>query len=103
MELIKNALEDQLHSQIHDICRQRQELDKNEREVIAIIVKEDLQNKTLIDRLLEESVRDIFFVQPLSRSRMEEDQEKPDEDEEDMKQKCRSRRQRRDSHQRWMS
>ena len=74
MELNKNVLEDELNSQLEEIHRQREELNKKEKDVIATTLREDLENKTLIGTLLEESVRKIFDEEPTSRTDVERDQ-----------------------------
>ncbi|GJC79767.1 hypothetical protein ColLi_02605 [Colletotrichum liriopes] len=60
MELTKNALENRAFTQLEEIRRQREELDRQEKGLIEEMVKEDRDHKALIGRLLEASVKDIF-------------------------------------------
>ncbi|KZL68385.1 ubiquinol-cytochrome-c reductase cytochrome c1, partial [Colletotrichum incanum] len=60
MELTKNALEDRALSQLEGIRRQREELDRQEKGLTEEMVKDDHDNKMLIGRLLEASVKEIF-------------------------------------------
>ncbi|KAL1983232.1 hypothetical protein VTN96DRAFT_330 [Rasamsonia emersonii] len=60
MELNKNVLEDTLAQELQEIQRQREELDRREKESIARALREDQENKALIGLLLEESVKRIF-------------------------------------------
>ncbi|KAF2467964.1 uncharacterized protein BDR25DRAFT_233446, partial [Lindgomyces ingoldianus] len=60
MELNKNALEDELASELQKISRQREELDEKERSLRAKMLSSDSENMRLIRSLLEESVREIF-------------------------------------------
>lgn len=60
MELNKNVLENDTSSQLAELRRQREELERQERELIANAIKEDLNNKALIGNLLEKSVGHIF-------------------------------------------
>src|SRR5436190_12429427 len=63
MELNKNVLEDGLCHQLQEIHRQREVLNKKEKDLIAGVLRDDLENKTLVGLLLEESVRNIFAEQ----------------------------------------
>ncbi|KAK1675199.1 hypothetical protein BDP55DRAFT_159999 [Colletotrichum godetiae] len=60
MVLTKNVLENRTLFSLDDIRRQREELDRQEKEVIESMVKEDSDHKALIGRLLEAAVDDIF-------------------------------------------
>lgn len=60
MKLNKNALEDAATAGLDEIKRQREELDRREKEVIARMVKEDKQNKAFMGVLLEDSVNRIL-------------------------------------------
>ncbi|KAH6880116.1 hypothetical protein B0T10DRAFT_532044 [Thelonectria olida] len=56
MELTKNFLENDTSSKLDDIRRQREELDRRERELIANMVRQDREDKALVGKLLMESV-----------------------------------------------
>jgi len=71
MELNKNVLEDELNTLLREIQRQREELDRKEKELIVTTLKEDLDNKALIGLLLEESVHRIFDEDFTSRADLE--------------------------------
>ncbi|KAJ0303192.1 hypothetical protein COL5a_005894 [Colletotrichum fioriniae] len=60
MELTKNVLEDRAAAQLEDIRRQREDLDRQEREFIESMLKEDQEHKALIGSLLEIAVDDIL-------------------------------------------
>ncbi|KAK1634019.1 hypothetical protein BDP81DRAFT_433553 [Colletotrichum phormii] len=60
MVLTKNVLENRTLFSLDDIRRQREELDRQEKELIESMVKEDRDHKALIGRLLEAAVDDIF-------------------------------------------
>ncbi|KAF2094636.1 hypothetical protein NA57DRAFT_18840, partial [Rhizodiscina lignyota] len=60
MELDKNVLENDLTQKLKEIRRQREELDREEKDAVASVVRRDLENKSLIGILLEESVKNIF-------------------------------------------
>lgn len=75
MELNKNVLEDGLCHQLQEIRRQREALDEKEKDLIAGVLREDLENKVLIGVLLEESVRDIFAEQDRTSAELEKDQD----------------------------
>lgn len=60
MELNKNVLEDMASNELRRIHQKRAELDMMEAEVIQKMLTDDMDNKALIGRLLEESVHDIF-------------------------------------------
>ena len=70
MELSKNVLEDSMTCELEEIRRQRQELDEKEKHLVANMLKEDQENRSLIGSLLEESIKRIFFeetkAQPVS-------------------------------------
>jgi len=75
VELNKNVLEDGLSRELQEIRRQREELDRKEKDLIARVLREDLENKSLIGLLLEESVRNIFAEQGASLAELEKDQD----------------------------
>ncbi|KAI3553391.1 hypothetical protein CABS01_11973 [Colletotrichum abscissum] len=60
MELTKNVLEDRAAAQLEDIRRQREDLDRQEREFIENMIKEDQEHKALIGSLLETAVAEIL-------------------------------------------
>ena len=60
MELNKNALEDSVTTELREIQRQREELDRREAELIDGMVDNDLRNKVFVGQLLEEYVKDTF-------------------------------------------
>lgn len=60
LELSKTAIEDKAVRELEEINRRRAELDKMERELRVRMVAEDRDNKALVGRLLEDSVKDIF-------------------------------------------
>ncbi|RYP34164.1 hypothetical protein DL767_004391 [Monosporascus sp. MG133] len=60
MKLNKNALEITATAGLEEIKRQREELDKREKEIVAQMVKEDRENKVFMGVLLEESVDRIL-------------------------------------------
>lgn len=60
MELNKNALENTASASLDEIQRQRELLDRKEREVIANMMKDDQETKGLIGALLEDSVGRIL-------------------------------------------
>lgn len=60
MELNKNVLEDAVGHELEKIRRQREELERMEKDLIGNMKKEDLENTSLIGSLLEDSVRKIF-------------------------------------------
>ncbi|KAL1962115.1 hypothetical protein VTN77DRAFT_582 [Rasamsonia byssochlamydoides] len=60
MELNKNVLEDALSQELGVIHRQREELNRREKDSIARVLQEDRENQSLIGVLLEESVKRIF-------------------------------------------
>ena len=60
MELNKNVLEDTVSCRLQEIQRQREELDRTEKELIRGMLKDDMDNKALVGQLLEDSVRGIF-------------------------------------------
>jgi len=75
MELNKNVLEDSLSHELQEIRQQREALDRKEKDLIANMLREDLENKSLIGILLEESVRNIFAEQVSSLAELEKDQD----------------------------
>lgn len=60
IELIKNSLEDRATSKLAEIQRQREELDRQERQLVEDMIREDRDNMTLIGSLLEGSIEKIF-------------------------------------------
>jgi hypothetical protein len=64
MELNKNVLEDTLNQELQVIQQQREELDRQERELISKTFRDDGDNKALIGLLLKESVDRIFNHDP---------------------------------------
>ncbi|KAJ9143437.1 hypothetical protein NKR23_g6651 [Pleurostoma richardsiae] len=79
MELNKNVLEDTVTRELQDIQQKREELDRLEAELTQGMLKDDLDNKTLIGQLLEDSLQGIF-----SKGKKKEevgDKEKDDDDE----------------------
>ncbi|KAI0129459.1 hypothetical protein BJ170DRAFT_680959 [Xylariales sp. AK1849] len=64
MELNKNDLENNAGAGLKEIQRQREELDRQERELIANMLKHDADNKVFIGTLLEDSVGRIFHETP---------------------------------------
>jgi hypothetical protein len=56
MELTKNFLENRLDEQLRAIYEQRAELDRKEKEAIAVMLSEDQENKLLIGSFLEDTV-----------------------------------------------
>ncbi|EXF76167.1 hypothetical protein CFIO01_03560 [Colletotrichum fioriniae PJ7] len=60
MVLTKNVLENRTLFSLDDIRRQREELNRQEKELIENMVREDRDHKALIGRLLEAAVDDIF-------------------------------------------
>ncbi|KAI0178499.1 hypothetical protein GGR52DRAFT_578803 [Hypoxylon sp. FL1284] len=60
MELNKNVLENSAKVGLEEIQRRREELDRMETEMMANIVREDRENKSLIGALLEDSVGRIL-------------------------------------------
>jgi hypothetical protein len=67
MELNKNFLENRLDEQLRAISERRAELDRQEQEAIAIMLKEDHENRLLIGSLLEESCREAFEREEVAR------------------------------------
>ena len=59
MELNKNFLEDRLNKDLQEIRRQHKELNKKEKELITLTLREDQENKSLMGVLLQESLREI--------------------------------------------
>jgi len=74
MELIKNTIKD-ISRKLQDIRQQRYDLDKEEKEFLAEMLKEDLKNKLLIGLLLEELARKIFDEKASSRADFPTDQD----------------------------
>jgi hypothetical protein len=60
MKINKNFLENRLDAQLPAISEQRAELDRQERETIATILKDDQENKIPIGSSLEASCREAF-------------------------------------------
>jgi hypothetical protein len=84
MELNKNVLEDELNTQLREIQRQREELDRKEKDVTATTLREDMENKTLIGLLLEEAVQKIFDEEPRADLEKGQDQSEAKTDEEEV-------------------
>ncbi|PGH10128.1 hypothetical protein AJ80_07579 [Polytolypa hystricis UAMH7299] len=61
MEVNKNALEQTLQDRLEEIKRQREELDRQENQLLAQVVRDDRENQDLVGLLLEESVQRIFI------------------------------------------
>lgn len=68
MELNKNVLENQTTEKLQDIRRQREELVRQERELLENMVSEDLRNKALVGTLLEQSIDTVCAPPVRSRS-----------------------------------
>jgi hypothetical protein len=64
MELNKNALEDTVRDELKKIRQRREELNRMEEELMANMKKDDLENKSLIGSLLEDSMSKIFGKEP---------------------------------------
>jgi hypothetical protein len=77
MELNKNVLEDTVSLQLEEIQRKREELESTEAELIQRMLNDDTNNKTLIGRLLDDSVRRLF-----TGEKQDEDDEKEEKDDE---------------------
>ncbi|KAI1375489.1 hypothetical protein F4677DRAFT_423017 [Hypoxylon crocopeplum] len=60
MELNKNALENSATASLEEIRRQREELDRKEKQAIANMIRDDGENKGLMGALLEDSVARIL-------------------------------------------
>ncbi|KAI8166070.1 hypothetical protein K4K49_010042 [Colletotrichum sp. SAR 10_70] len=60
MELSKNVLEDRAATGLEEIRRQREELDRQEKQLILDMLTEDREYKQLVGNLLVASVKDIF-------------------------------------------
>ncbi|RYP90803.1 hypothetical protein DL770_003064 [Monosporascus sp. CRB-9-2] len=75
MKLNKNALEITAMARLEEIKRQREELDRREKEIVAQMVKEDRENKAFMGVLLEESVDRILNEKPYADEVATEEQE----------------------------
>ena len=64
--------------------RQREELDRKEKDVTATTLREDMENKTLIGLLLEEAVQKIFDEEPRADLEKGQDQSEAKTDEEEV-------------------
>ena len=60
LELNKNFLESRLEKEMHDLARQREELDKKERNAVSTMRKEDKDYGWLIGTLLSQDVNEIL-------------------------------------------
>lgn len=60
MELTKNVLKNEAITQLSEIQRRREELDKQEAEAVEKMLREDGDNKSLVGRLIEEAVGRIL-------------------------------------------
>ena len=78
MEFSKNVLEDNLSNELREICRQREELDRKEKELVATMLKEDADNKSLIGDLLAESIQKIVCQPGEGASRNDKDEPRYD-------------------------
>ena len=74
MELSKNVLEDGVSSEMEEIRRQREALQRKEEGLVANMVREDQENKSLIGCLLEEQVQRIFCAE-IGLQDLEDDQD----------------------------
>ncbi|RYO93700.1 hypothetical protein DL762_000905 [Monosporascus cannonballus] len=80
MKLNKNALEITATAGLEEIKRQREELDRREKEIVAQMVREDQENKVFMGVLLEESVDRILKEKPYANEvATEEREEQADE------------------------
>ncbi|KAJ3952557.1 hypothetical protein N0V92_010994 [Colletotrichum tropicale] len=60
MEMSKNVLEDRAAAGLEEIRRQREELDRQEKQLVLDMLTEDREYKELVGKLLVASVKDIF-------------------------------------------
>ncbi|KAI8295302.1 hypothetical protein K4K59_004743 [Colletotrichum sp. SAR11_240] len=60
MEMSKNVLEDRAAAGLEEIRRQREELDRQEKQIVLDMLTEDREYKDLVGKLLVASVKDIF-------------------------------------------
>ncbi|KAF6814843.1 ubiquinol-cytochrome-c reductase cytochrome c1 [Colletotrichum sojae] len=60
MDLSKNVLENRATAQMEEIRLRREALDREEKRLLEDMVQQDREQKALIGRLLESSVREIF-------------------------------------------
>ncbi|KAJ0304287.1 hypothetical protein Brms1b_011326 [Colletotrichum noveboracense] len=60
MEMSKNVLEDRAAARLEEIRRQREELDRQEKQLVFDMLTEDREYKDLVGKLLLASVKDIF-------------------------------------------
>jgi uncharacterized coiled-coil protein SlyX len=60
MEINKNFLENRLDEQLRAISEQRADLDRMEQEAMAIMLKDDRENKILIGSFLEASCKEAI-------------------------------------------
>ena len=60
MELNENFLENRLEEELQKINEQRAELGRREKNAVATMLRDDLENKSLMGNLLEASVERIF-------------------------------------------
>ncbi|KAJ0333173.1 hypothetical protein COL922a_010911 [Colletotrichum nupharicola] len=60
MEMSKNVLEDRAAAGLEEIRRQREELDRQEKQLVFDMLTEDREYKDLVGKLLLASVKDIF-------------------------------------------
>ena len=81
MELNKNVLEDTVSKELEMIQRQREELERIEKGLVENMKKDDLENRSLIGSLLEDSVRKIFADnEPEAALEVDEDNSEGKED-----------------------
>ncbi|KAI8228761.1 N-acetyl-6-hydroxytryptophan oxidase ivoB [Colletotrichum sp. SAR 10_86] len=60
MEMSKNVLEDRAAAGLEEVRRQREELDRQEKQLVLDMLTEDREYKDLVGKLLVASVKDIF-------------------------------------------
>jgi hypothetical protein len=53
-------LENRLDEQLQAISEQRAELDRREKETVAIMIQEDQENRLLIESFLEDAINNAF-------------------------------------------
>lgn len=63
MQLNKNFLENRLDQQLKAISEQHAELDRKEVEVVAVMVREDLENKKLVGSIMKTAVEEAFKME----------------------------------------
>ncbi|KAF6831256.1 ubiquinol-cytochrome-c reductase cytochrome c1 [Colletotrichum musicola] len=73
MDLSKNVLENRATAQMEEIRLQREALDREEKRLLEGMVQQDREQKALIGRLLESSVREILDEGMITSQREESD------------------------------